>query len=144
MAKQEIEKRKSGGQMCHAYGWSLCLNPQYLEDRSMYTGTVTETGSPWEIGNGLTGDERTWITLPGSVSLNLEHHWSLLLGGRGEDPYLWALPHTHVLIKVRKKPLSNPAHPRGSHCPVTLCWALCFPSPWQQNPVAWFLPISLL
>ena len=70
----------------------------------MYTGVVTKTGRPWERVNGVTGDERTWITTPGIVTLTLVHHsvlgttflqgpGSVLQreGGRlrgGEDPYI--------------------------------------------------------
>ena len=97
----------------------------------MYIGAMTETGITWQRENGVTGDERNCVTVPGTVSLNLEHHYvlstaflqgpgSLLLGGGGENPYLWTISFSDLINEVSKKPLSSPVPPRGSHSPCDI------------------------
>ena len=136
------------GCKCHAYGWGLCPNPHYLKNRSVYTGAVTETGQPWKTGNGVTSNERTCVTFPVSVSLSLEHHsvlspafpqrpGYLLLGGRGEDHYIWALCLSHFTTEVRNKGLSNPVLQDAVTILVIFFWAIWLP-PWP-TPVNWFL-----
>ena len=84
---------------CHVYGWGLCPHPQDLKDRLLCTlGCERDKMALTKRKNGVTGDERTWVTDPGIVSQNLEHHSVLRLafpqgvvfvlpGREGEYPY---------------------------------------------------------
>ena len=61
---------------------------EFVRQAFVYIGAMTKTGRPWRRENGVTGDERNCVTVPGVVSLNLEHHSALSThSSRDLDPF---------------------------------------------------------